>query len=207
MLRTKAKFTATPQEVIKRSDKSREKMLRRSGALVYKIARNSIRSRKNRNIHSPPGKPPYTHTGLMKRSIRWAVSPDKRSVVIGPTASELGRLGALHEFGGRAKSKVRIKRMPNWKLKVGGHGPIDVSGSVRFAKLRSAEMVRRSREVSLDALRALSVSPEESQAIAKILWSDSKKMEETVKTYPARPFMEPALRVAMTYQDFLSVES
>jgi hypothetical protein len=76
-----------------------------AGALVRKIARNSIRRSAK---ESPPGSPPHTRKGQIKRAILYAVERDR--VVIGPSADVVGESGKAHEFGGRFRKEVFPKR-------------------------------------------------------------------------------------------------
>lgn len=47
---------------------------------------------------STPGSPPHTHRGqFIKRAVRF--ESDDESAVIGPMASVVGEVGAVHEFG------------------------------------------------------------------------------------------------------------
>lgn len=48
---------------------------------------------------SPKGTPVFTRRGLMKRAIRFDVSKNRKSAVIGPQKSVLGIAGSVHEFG------------------------------------------------------------------------------------------------------------
>lgn len=57
------------------------KVLSRQGALVWKIARRSIRKRKK---PSQPGSPPSSHVGLLKDMMFFSYDDSSRSVVIGP---------------------------------------------------------------------------------------------------------------------------
>lgn len=84
------------------TSKAERRVLSRFGAYVRRGARSSIRRRKKT---SRPGRPPSSHTGLLKRFIFFAYEPEHRSVVIGPI--RLGRktgeaLPAL-EQGGRSR--------------------------------------------------------------------------------------------------------
>jgi phage gpG-like protein len=56
----------------------------------------------------PPGKPPRTKKGLLRRAIRYSANED--GAVIGPAASIAGTVGAAHEFGGRYKKGIFDKR-------------------------------------------------------------------------------------------------
>jgi hypothetical protein len=82
---------------------------------VRQTARTSIRKR---HSISPPGRPPSSHTGLLKRNIFFVFSPETRSVVIGPillnTHTDAPR---LLEHGGTARGtrgnrRVRLKYRP-----------------------------------------------------------------------------------------------
>ena len=55
---------------------------------------------------SPPGTPPFTHTGALKAAILFAYDPSHQSVVVGPSRTRLGNIAHLHEFGGRRKGKT-----------------------------------------------------------------------------------------------------
>ena len=59
---------------------------------------------------SAPGTPPNTRRGRIKNAIRYAVLPDKQSVVIGPDAEIAGTSAKAHEFGGRYKREQYEKR-------------------------------------------------------------------------------------------------
>ena len=74
-----------------------------AGALVRKIARNSIRRGQK---ESAPGQPPHTRKGQLKRAILYA--KEEGSVVVGPSAEIVGQSGKAHEFGG----KYRAERFP-----------------------------------------------------------------------------------------------
>jgi len=62
-------------------DTATRKVLSKFGAYVRTRARSSIRSRKG---VSKPGRPPYSHTGLLKKFIFFGLDRAHRSVVIGP---------------------------------------------------------------------------------------------------------------------------
>ncbi|MGL6197023.1 MAG: hypothetical protein ACRC2T_19600, partial [Thermoguttaceae bacterium] len=184
------------------------KALKKAAALVYKIARNSIARRKNPKLHSPRGMAPFTHTGKLKKGIRFDVSDDKRTAVVGPTNSELGRIGQTHEFGGREirTAKEKRARACNWRLVKGGHGPVELGGpkKVKFVKLRTDRQVARAKWFAFHALTALGIDQVEASEIEKKLLLDpEQKTQKADREYPARPFMEPALKKAMTYQEFL----
>jgi len=105
--------------VLSATDRATRRVFSKFGAYVRRAAKSSIRKRK---AISAPGKPPSSHTGLLKRFILFGYDPAKRSVVIGPL--RLTRRGrgdapqALEEGGtsrmvrrGR-KKRVKIKARP-----------------------------------------------------------------------------------------------
>jgi hypothetical protein len=67
--------------VIDRMDAATRKVFSKFGAFVRRAARSSIRKRRS---SAPPGSPPSSHTGLLKRFIFFGYDAQARSVVIGP---------------------------------------------------------------------------------------------------------------------------
>lgn len=63
-------------------DRATRKVFSKFGAFVRTRSKTSIRKRKG---SAPPGKPPYSHKGQLKRLIFFAFDKDRQSVVIGPT--------------------------------------------------------------------------------------------------------------------------
>jgi hypothetical protein len=94
-------------------DKATRKVLSRFGAFVRRTAKQSIRKRKK---SSAPGKPPSSHTGLLKRFIFFGYDRKNLTVVIGParlTDNNRGTAPSILEFGGTAtvKGKKRKKNV------------------------------------------------------------------------------------------------
>ena len=112
--------------VMSKVDTTTRKVLSKFGSFVRTTARNSIkkapyRSKKPRGQertdftreNAPPGEPPYSQIGLLKKFIFFGFDPRKRSVVIGPVRlSQKGRGEApsLLEHGGTTTLKRRGKR-------------------------------------------------------------------------------------------------
>src|SRR5690606_22150795 len=83
--------------------------LSKFGAFVRRGSRNSIRKRKK---VSEPGKPPSSHSGLLRQSIFFVYEPSRASVVIGPVELNRGtEAPRLLEHGGRAVRKKDKKRV------------------------------------------------------------------------------------------------
>lgn len=98
------------QAVISKVDAATRRVLSRFGAFVRRSAKSSIRKRKKA---APPGQPPSSHTGLLKKFIFFGYDADRRSVVIGPTRlNQKGRGEAppLLEYGGKATLVRRGKK-------------------------------------------------------------------------------------------------
>lgn len=88
--------------VIAKVDAATRRVLSRFGAFVRRSARSSIRKRRR---SAPPGSPPSSRTGLLKKFIFFGYDTQRKSVVIGP--SRLNRKGRgdappLLEYGGTA---------------------------------------------------------------------------------------------------------
>jgi hypothetical protein len=92
-------------------DKAKRKVLSRAGAFIRTTAKHSIRKRKGT---SPPGQPPYSHEGSLRRLIFFGYDKATDSVVVGPIGFGHGRAPSLLEFGGSTKTKrslrVRVAR-------------------------------------------------------------------------------------------------
>ena len=98
------------QAVVSKVDAATRRVLSRFGAFVRRSAKSSIRKRKK---PAPPGQPPSSHTGLLKKFIFFGYDAARQSVVIGPTRlNQKGRGEAppLLEYGGKATLVRRGKK-------------------------------------------------------------------------------------------------
>jgi hypothetical protein len=103
-LKVKRLFFDRPA-VLSKLDAATRRVLSKFGAFVRRTAKSSIRKRKK---PSPPGSPPSSHTGLLKRLIFFGYDPGKRSVVIGPEPlRSTVEAPPLLEYGGTARRKNR----------------------------------------------------------------------------------------------------
>ncbi|MGH7143116.1 MAG: hypothetical protein ACREJ2_03160 [Planctomycetota bacterium] len=107
MFRLKIRVYSNFPAVRDKAEYATFKNLGQAGAVIRKLARNSIRIAKN---PSTPGTPPHSRTGNLKRAILFAIDRNKQSVVIGPDADVVGTSGAAHEFGGAYKRERYDKR-------------------------------------------------------------------------------------------------
>lgn len=109
-------------KIISATDKATRRIFMRFGAFVRRTARTSIRKRKR---ISEPGRPPSSHTGLLRRLIFFAYDRVRTSVVIGPErpANKPADVTQALEHGGvstalftsdgrKRRQKVRIRARP-----------------------------------------------------------------------------------------------
>ena len=96
--------------VTTRMEPAKRKVLSRFGAFVRRTAKGSIRRRKK---PAPPGSPPSSHTGLLRKFIFFGFDRDRHSVVIGPVRLDRrgrGEAPSLLEYGGQTTLVRRGKR-------------------------------------------------------------------------------------------------
>ena len=95
--------------VISFMEKKERAVLSKFGAFVRRAARSSIRKRKR---SSTPGKPPSSHTGLLKKFIFFGYDRNEQSVVIGPVplGSKSGDAPETLEYGGTAFIEIGPRR-------------------------------------------------------------------------------------------------
>ncbi len=69
------------QKIARAVDKAKRAVLSKAGAFIRTAARTSIRKRKG---SAPPGAPPHSHVGLLRRFILFGYDRASDSVVVGP---------------------------------------------------------------------------------------------------------------------------
>jgi len=110
------------RKVTDAADKATRAVLSKAGAFIRTTARHGIRRRKGT---SPPGSPPYSHTGLLKRFLFFGYDRGRKTVVVGPMRlnQKIGNAPEALEYGGtsevmeglrrrRRRRRVRIKARP-----------------------------------------------------------------------------------------------
>jgi hypothetical protein len=174
MVGVKVRSRMDSKKVVRASRDGSIKSLGKAGAYLRGIARRSIKVSAE---PSQPGHQPHSRKGRIKDAILFAVEKPKQGVVIGPAANEVGRIGHTHEFGGTEPPKKRKGRGANWKLEVGGHGPIQVEGGKAVVvTLKTERQVVRAK-----------------QEIEKLPPAERRVESKLPRRYPRRPFMGPAL--------------
>lgn len=153
--------------------------LTNSSAFIWKTAQNSMRRVKKRTTISKPGEPPKSKKGQLRDLLVFALDRGNATVVIGPTA--LGSspvVPGLHEFGGQVTvpsrrrtrrigdgGEIRLASPPKGKPVPGRPGV-----NVIYTKLKTAAQVARANALNAELYQ-----------------------ESVQATYPARPYMAPAL--------------
>lgn len=79
-------------------DRAKRAVLSRAGAFIRQRARTSIRPRKG---SAPPGSPPHSHEGSLRRLILFGYDPRSDSVVVGPVGFRGSVAPRALEFGGK----------------------------------------------------------------------------------------------------------
>ena len=89
--------------VLRATTAAERKVLSRMGAFVRQRARSSLRKRK---AVSPPGSPPSSHEGSLRKYLFFSYEPRSRSVVVGPAKlNKPGSVPHLLEHGGTAAGR------------------------------------------------------------------------------------------------------
>lgn len=97
-------------------DKGRLRALSKGGAFVRQAARTSIRKRKG---SAPPGKPPHSHEGSLRRLILFGYDRSTDSVVVGPVGFNKSTAPNVLEFGGRTVITRRVRgRLVRQRVKI-----------------------------------------------------------------------------------------
>ena len=177
MISAKVTIKNNGRNVLRKAKAASIMSLGRAGAYIRGIAKKSI---KISPLPAPAGKPPHSRKGQLKRAILFAVEKAPGRVVVGPTVTDVGGIGHTHEFGGTEPPKKRKARKTNWKLEVGGHGPVRKGAKgPEVAKLNTQAQVDRAKRI------AESLPPSQGGPVSK-----------KARKYPPRPFMGPALEVS-----------
>lgn len=109
----KITYKPSPQVVVRKGQDAAEAIGKKFGAFVVRTARQSIRKPNKAGDPSPPGNPPRSKTGTLKKNIIFAYDPASRSVLIGPRF--LGDVSSRDapeslEKGGTSTAVVRGRR-------------------------------------------------------------------------------------------------
>jgi hypothetical protein len=102
--------------VMRAMDSAKRKVLSQAGAFIRTAARTSIRKRKGT---APPGKPPYSHEGSLRKLILFGYDRASDSVVVGPVGFAKSTAPKALEHGGETVVHVRHKgRLVSRKVRI-----------------------------------------------------------------------------------------
>ncbi|MEW6198047.1 MAG: hypothetical protein AB1601_05205 [Planctomycetota bacterium] len=90
--------------VLRAVDKAKRAVLSKAGAFIRTTAKHSIRTKKG---SAPPGKPPHSHEGSLRRLIYFGYDRASDSVVVGPVGFKRSTAPNVLEFGGKTEVKRR----------------------------------------------------------------------------------------------------
>ena len=107
MIKTKVQTRFDPRKLKQAVGRANFRGLGHAGAAIRLTARRLIRKSPRKSV---PGTPPHTRKGRLRGAIKYALTPGKQSVVIGPDYAVAADAGAAHEFGGRFRSEFYPKR-------------------------------------------------------------------------------------------------
>ena len=105
-MRIKSLFFDRPK-VMRATDRATLRVLSKAGAFIRQRAKTSIRRRKG---SAPPGSPPHSHEGSLRRLILFGYEPARKTVVVGPARFKQGEAPALLEFGGTVARSRHTRR-------------------------------------------------------------------------------------------------
>lgn len=134
--------------VIGAVDRAEIRAMRWQGGYVRKAAQESITRPTRKSARSAPGKPPFSQTGRLKKSILFSYDKASHSVVVGPTlfSSKHGVIPGTLEHGGTTSVKaMRVEFVNGKKVFV-------PTGGRKTIKVKPRPFMRPALERSQDAL-------------------------------------------------------
>jgi len=181
------RFFFDSREVIDRVDRATRGVFSKFGAYVRTAARRSIRKRRK---SSAPGRPPSSHTGLLKRFIFFSYDSGARSVVIGPerlSGRNRGEAPGILEYGGGLRGVKNTRR----RLRhVGDSGEIAIGGPRSAATKSVVDWKGRRRRVTYARL-ATSLQAARANRLNEELYGPARFSAARVEE---RPYMGPAFQ-------------
>jgi len=90
--------------VLRAVDKAKRAVLSKAGAFIRTTAKHSVRTKKG---SAPPGKPPHSHEGSLRRLIYFGYDRASDSVVVGPVGFKRSTAPHVLELGGKTEVKRR----------------------------------------------------------------------------------------------------
>lgn len=184
-------------------DKAEPQTLSEAARYVWRIARASVKHRKDPDKKSSAGEPPHSHKSHknqgFKRTIVWALENNKVVAVVGPrkvmgTMTEIAR---SHEFGGARSIKEFNPDLEGDEAKLGAKGPVrarNISAKKDTVLYQDPHKDPKTGEtVYWIKIRTKSQARQAARIYRRLNKKYGKKI---IAHYPARPFMRPALALA-----------
>lgn len=194
----KIKMTKAVERAV---EKAIPKTLNEAGKYVWRIARASIKQRKNPNKSSAPGTAPHGHKSSMnagfKKTIVYAPTSDKKAVLVGPQLVKggLNNVARTHEFGGSRRLKEYSPDLRDG-VNIGDVAPVTVVHLTRkdsVIKKDGHADPRTGRKVVWIKIRTKTQQKHSQRLYSRL----NRKYGKTVSAnYPARPYMAPALELS-----------
>jgi hypothetical protein len=128
------------EAVIKSAGKGLVRWANKSGGLVRKIARQSMRRRQK---SSPAGTPPSAHVGLIRDRLFYVWEPQRKTIVVGPALLNRPDRDALQvlEHGGDAMRKFFVENVESAKRTKSGQVRTKNETRIRFSRKAPARRV------------------------------------------------------------------
>lgn len=194
----KVKYTRAVERAVERSA---PQTLLQAGRYNWMIARGLIKQRKNPNKSSAPGTPPHSHRGNtnpgFKKTIVYALAPDRKSVVIGPklVRAGLSNIARVHEFGGTQRVRDVDPDLANG-VTIGKIAPVTVYNRAKrdaIVKNDPNRDPKTGRRVVWIRIRTKSQAAHSNRLYRRM---NRKYARYHIARYPARPYMRPSLELS-----------
>ena len=182
-------------------DRETPKTLLQAGRYTWGISHELIRQRANPDKSSSPGSPPHSHKSAFsagfKKTIAYALTPDRKAVVIGPklVRDGLSELARVHEFGG-TREVNDIDPTLYKGVDIGAVAPVTyryITSKDKVVRNDSRPDPRTYREVKWIRIRTKGQAKHATRLYRRLT---RKYPQKVIAFYPARPYMRPALKLA-----------
>jgi hypothetical protein len=198
MTRVKVDVKMYPWAVRRALEDIEPKCLSEAGKLTMRVARGFVRQKKNPNIASAPGTPIHSHKNGknpgFKKTIVWALRPDKKAVWIGPqkVSGGLTNISQTHEFGGHRKVVYGNPKLLDG-VEIGDIAPVctyQLTGLDKVLRKDKNNDPKSGSIVLWIKIRTKTQAEHSSRLYYRMCKHYNTK---TLANYPKRPFMRPSL--------------
>lgn len=170
------------KEIRSKVSAATRKVLSKFGAFVRQTAKQSMKKKAG---PAPPGQPPHSHVGLLKRWILFGYDKTKESVVVGPTKlPKKGNVPETLEKGGTVPARKNPRRV---KRKIGDGGVMLLRKTNSAASKQVVDLNYQKRWVTFGPLKTAR-QVVHAEKLESELWGPM----EITGTVEPRPYMGPA---------------